>query len=671
VNKKKLRIILLIWDIVAIILISFALVMMFETVIKSLLVEANTHVFTEVAEDVQAEYRDALEFLNEKTALPYGESLMEVFAYLKNLALNNMKYDHSLVMILGSDPAFPGTGGFRTKAERNLPADGIEYRYFHLAAAGIPASLEAGEYDRLEGTLDETGLRYLHFFYKKSADGRKAVLEGFPNRGESVALRQILAGTTASAAHLVEFMFQGRDYIGTAQFLSLPVGKGLARVAPDTWNPVIVVADDKKDFFFLINNVRNLFLAVMGGIVLAILLIKLFNTNQVTREIRTIAQTIREESSAIVRKGEIGTVLKPMTPRFGETGALYDSYAGLSAKLSDVGGIVSGIADRDLFTAVLKNDHSLLDPHEVNMAVLFIDVQGFTSVAEKHKEKSMGIINRIWTALEAATGTRGGKINKYMGDAALVIFPETSAAAPAARRAVEAAVAVIESVPALCKELAVEFAFRIGVDFGRLVYGKTGSAANFELGVIGDPVNTASRCEALNKKFGTALILTGEALHNAGLRPDKNFSGGERREYTPFLIDRARPKGKREAKELYTILRREAEGVRLLGAPDTFTPDCLEAYQKALADLAGGIGLWRETQKKDAAQKWALVARNFGRLYIEKRFTPAKMFLGRLLSQDEQNKLQTNPQAWLRRNDLKIKIPDEDWIAAGAVELEK
>jgi len=56
------------------------------------------------------------------------------------------------------------------------------------------------------------------------------------------------------------------------------------------------------------------------------------------------------------------------------------------------------------------------------MAVLFLDVQGFTGIAETHKEKAMAMINRIWAAVEAPVYRNKGKINKYMGDAALVIF---------------------------------------------------------------------------------------------------------------------------------------------------------------------------------------------------------------------------------------------------------
>jgi class 3 adenylate cyclase len=672
-GKKNIRVILLVWDIVAIILISFSLIMMFETLIKGLLLDANTHVFTEVTDDVQAEYRNAMEFIAEKSALPYGESLKEVFSHLKDLALSNLKYDRSLVMILGPDTAFPGEIGRRNAQSQPLTAAGLDYRYFHLAAAGIPGSLSAAEIANIGRLTDDTGRKYLSAFYKSDAAGQPATLQGFPNADEALMLRRALTTdktAPGASSRRVEFTFQGRGYVGTAGFLNVPVGRGLVRNAIETWNPVLVVADDKDDFFFLINNVRNLFLAVMGGIVILILFIKLYNTNLVTREIRTIAGTIRDESTAISRKGEVGTALTPLDPKFGETATLFDSYTGLNAKLAEVGGIMSGIADRDLFTATLKNDRSLLEPHEVNMAILFLDVQGFTAVSEKHKEKAMSIINRIWAAVEEATAARSGKINKYMGDAALVIFPEASSAPPA-RRAVETALDVIERVPMLRGELGIDFNFRLGIDYGKLVYGKTGSAAKYELGVIGDPVNTAARCEALNKKFGTTILITGEALKNAGLTPEKTFAGRERRSYTPFLIDSARPKGKQESKELFTVLAKETAGFRIVGADAAFAEDCLEAYARSLADLQGGIALWREKSGKDGPKKWAVLARAFGRIWLERQFPPARMFLGRLLSSEEQARLQNDPAAWLKQAELKIRVPDADWIESGAVELEK
>jgi class 3 adenylate cyclase len=669
-TKRNIRLILFIWDAVAIALIFFSLIMMFEIVIKNLLIDANIHTFTEVAETSQGEYKNAMNFLDSKPGLPYADSIKAITSYLKDFSLNNLTHDRSLAMVVSHDRAFPTAIGARNTPAETYQSDDIDFASFYFAAARIPASLTREEYGTIEKKLNEADRKYLAFYYKADDPAKNPVLAGYPGQSDALHLRHLLSGLGKTSPTHVEFTLKGRAYVGVAGFLSVPIGSGLNKASLETFNPVIVIADAADDFFALINNIRNLFLIILGAVIGIVFFIKVYNTYIITREIKDISGTIREESLAIERKGEIGTALKELPLKFRETGTLYDSYSQLSVKLADVGEIIAGIADRELFVATLKNDKSLLDPHEVEMAILFLDVQGFTAVSEKHKEKAMSLINRIWSAVEAATGKQQGKINKYMGDAALIIFPETSRdkQEPASRRAVRAAIEILESVPALKKELAIEFNFRIGIDFGKLVYGKTGSDRNFELGVIGDPVNTASRCEGLNKKYGTNILLTGEALRNAGFKTEKAqaLSDDPAREFSFILLDKARPAGKKEAKQIYSLLvKTKSSGqIRLAGTDAAYDEPALDSYTHALQDLVEGIGAWQESDKKAAAKKW-------GALATESRFPPARNFLSKLLSGDELARFSADPVAWLKATDIKIKAPDADWIAYGAVELPK
>ena len=75
--------------------------------------------------------------------------------------------------------------------------------------------------------------------------------------------------------------------------------------------------------------------------------------------------------------------MKKVLTKFIETSNLDDSFLGLVKSLEDLGDIISGIADRDLFIATLKNDDSLLNPHDEMMTIMFLDIQGFTSITEK------------------------------------------------------------------------------------------------------------------------------------------------------------------------------------------------------------------------------------------------------------------------------------------------
>ena len=137
-----------------------------------------------------------------------------------------------------------------------------------------------------------------------------------------------------------------------------------------------------------------------------------------------------------------------------------------------------------------------LGGQERDVAVLFVDLVGSTQLAATIPAADVvSLLNEFFRVVVDTVNRHGGFVNKFQGDAALVIFgapiehPDASGAALAASR---------ELHDELIRVLG-ETDFGIGVSAGRAIAGHIGAQARFEYTVIGDPVNEAARLTELAK----------------------------------------------------------------------------------------------------------------------------------------------------------------------------
>ena len=140
-------------------------------------------------------------------------------------------------------------------------------------------------------------------------------------------------------------------------------------------------------------------------------------------------------------------------------------------------------------------------------AVLFVDIQGSTSLAEERDPAEVvAALNRFFDVVVDVVTEHNGWVNKFEGDAALCVFgaplPDADAATNALIAGRELSARLIREVPDLVAG--------IGVAAGRVVAGNIGAARRFEYTVIGDPVNIAARlCELAKVQPGRVLAAEG------------------------------------------------------------------------------------------------------------------------------------------------------------------
>ncbi|QIO33074.1 adenylate/guanylate cyclase domain-containing protein [Bradyrhizobium sp. 1(2017)] len=143
------------------------------------------------------------------------------------------------------------------------------------------------------------------------------------------------------------------------------------------------------------------------------------------------------------------------------------------------------------------------------VAVMFVDFRGFTAGAQSRTPQE--VVDRLdgaFAVLVDILDRHGGIVNKFLGDGFLALFGAPLEAADAAHRAVAAGREMLTAMDRINAQTSWPLRIGIGIHFGEVVAGNIGSPRRKEYTVIGDTVNFASRLEALNKEFGSQLLIS-------------------------------------------------------------------------------------------------------------------------------------------------------------------
>lgn len=150
------------------------------------------------------------------------------------------------------------------------------------------------------------------------------------------------------------------------------------------------------------------------------------------------------------------------------------------------------------------------------VCVLFLDIRGFTAMTrQRSASETVELLNAFFAEMIDVVDRHHGIINKFLGDGFLALFGAPLADPAAAKNALGAARAMIETVEAWNKERPSQ-ALRvgIGIHMGEAVTGVVGSPRRKEYTVIGDTVNLAARLEQLTKETGAQLLVS-NSVHSA------------------------------------------------------------------------------------------------------------------------------------------------------------
>lgn len=165
------------------------------------------------------------------------------------------------------------------------------------------------------------------------------------------------------------------------------------------------------------------------------------------------------------------------------------------------------------------NDQPLKEVRAQKVAVLFVDIVGFSAFADGRDPVAIIATLRDFHAMmENEVFRHEGTLDKYLGDGLMATFGTPMAGVADAGNALKCARAMMRAGIAWNAsrvargEVPVNVSF--GLHYGDAVLGDIG-ATRLEFAVIGSTVNVASRLEAMTRSLGAPLVVSDELLCQA------------------------------------------------------------------------------------------------------------------------------------------------------------
>ncbi len=349
---------------------------------------------------------------------------------------------------------------------------------------------------------------------------------------------------------------------------------GIARVGQampvTSWGWTVLVTVSRDSFFAAPNQIlqQSIVILVISA-ALSIALLLLFS-GYLTRPLQVVVGAMRgiigsgdlsQRVSLLYHDetGELGHTFNIMT---GELQGAYEQIKGYALDTAiankrehKIRTIFQKYVPEDVIESFFRNPEKMLVGKSGELAILFSDIRGFTTLAEGMRpEQVVASLNEYFKLMVDIITGASGIVDKYIGDAIMALFGAPVHHGDDAHRAVLAALAMIDALERFNRGRPEKgeplLRAGIGINYGAVVIGNIGSEKKMDYTVIGDAVNLASRLEGLTKVYHENLIIS-DSVHEAvsSKLPCRH-------------LDRVAVKGKTRGVDIYAVRRDLSEQER-------------------------------------------------------------------------------------------------------------
>jgi adenylate cyclase len=274
------------------------------------------------------------------------------------------------------------------------------------------------------------------------------------------------------------------------------------------WKVVTVIPE--KDFLANIDRNTQRLLWLLAGFTLAMILAAILLADWLLgRPLLRIARELRHIEG--FRLDRISRVASPLRELDDLSAAMMQMAQGLTS-------FQKYLPTELVRTLVSQGIEAKPGGQQQTLTVLFADLAGFTLLSERLGAAVVPVLTRYLSSASDAIARESGTIDKFIGDAVMAFWGAPKTIEHHAEAACRAALACREALAEIrvpeAEGQTSALHLRIGINTGGMLVGNIGSEERLNYTVIGDAVNLASRLEAVNKVYGTEIII-GEATRRA------------------------------------------------------------------------------------------------------------------------------------------------------------
>ena len=163
----------------------------------------------------------------------------------------------------------------------------------------------------------------------------------------------------------------------------------------------------------------------------------------------------------------------------------------------------------------------IMEGEEHEACIMFLDIRGFTEMSAQLPAASIvAMLNVFFGKITEIIQENQGLVNKFIGDGMLAFFIAEEGSVNAA---LQSSVEICRAIEEMNRQRELadfvgerQIAIGIGLHAGRIILGNIGSRRKLDFTVIGQPVNMASRIEAMTKHYGRRVLVSRTVSEQAG-----------------------------------------------------------------------------------------------------------------------------------------------------------